>query len=76
MLGPEVGLMSELQRINLSHNTLSGPVPLLACLGRLPELRQVCLSHNKVTTKEKEDAEDDDGEARHADTASVTCSNV
>jgi len=49
VLGPELGRMSELERINLNNNKISGPLPLLECLGRLSFLRQLSLSNNQIS---------------------------
>jgi len=48
-IGPEIGLMAELERINFNNNKISGPLPLVECLGRLTQLRQLSISNNQIS---------------------------
>jgi len=49
VIGLEIGLMAELERINFNNNKISGPLPLLECLGRLRRLRQFSISNNQIS---------------------------
>jgi hypothetical protein len=46
LIGADLGLISELQRINLSNNQLHGPLPIQESLAALRMLRQLSLSRN------------------------------